>query len=114
MRGVDDVGGHVDRVFRRLSGARGIAGKRIDHPDLDGIGRLRRNADGGRKHYGNDAPCFHLILPKSDPPDVALRAPARVYRLYGDRVTDRRAKLFSSRSAVLPPSRPISRPPDAN
>ena len=58
MRGVDDVGGHVDRVFRRLTRARGIAGKGIDDPNLDGIGRVRGNAGRGRKHHGNDAPCF--------------------------------------------------------
>src|SRR5215472_709538 len=38
MRVVDDVDAEMDGVARRLSGARGIAGQRIDYPDLDRVG----------------------------------------------------------------------------
>ena len=42
MRGVDDFGAELDGVFRRLSGARRVAGERINDADLDGLGGTHR------------------------------------------------------------------------
>ena len=48
MRAVDDLGAELDGVLGRLAGARGIAGQRIDHADLD-VGRLGRD-----RHHDGD------------------------------------------------------------
>jgi hypothetical protein len=38
MRGVDDFGAEVDSIFGGLSGARRVAGERINDAYLDGLG----------------------------------------------------------------------------
>ncbi len=59
---VDDVGAEMHGVARRLSGARGIAGQRIDHADLDVCG-VRRHRGG--QYGGEGVACYAglFILP---------------------------------------------------
>src|SRR5262249_14169358 len=67
MGRVDDFDPEIDGVFRRLAGARRIAGERINHTDFDVLGGPGR-ADGKRgdtQDDGNYGPrLFHHFLPE--------------------------------------------------
>jgi hypothetical protein len=71
MRGVDDLCSELDRILRRRAGAGGIAGERVDHPDLDRIGGASHPRGHRREQRDRqNAQSFHAILPSS----AALRA----------------------------------------
>jgi hypothetical protein len=64
MRGVDDVRSEFDRVLGGRAGAGRVAGQRVDHPDLDGVGGA--GCPCGHRSEQRDrqnAQCFHAILP---------------------------------------------------
>jgi len=64
MPGIDDLCSKLDGILGGRAGAGGVAGERIDDPDLDRIGGTRRERGRCGKLCGRqDAECFHGILP---------------------------------------------------
>ncbi len=73
MSGIDDLGGERDGVFRRLAGARGIAGQRIDRADLHGVGGARRD---GRNRATDCGHCRGKQKPAFEPALAHVRSPS--------------------------------------